>query len=106
MPFSIVDVGLSMRCAETTRDTRFDTCAVGIACLHRVRNPLHLLPECFNGREFVRSDESCAVADGTVIRTLAPRKCAPPTRPRTRAHGARNTVRRLNRGDHLAVSVV
>ncbi len=90
---------------DAARDTRFDTCAVGISCLHRVRNPLHLPPERFNGSEFVRADESRAVAEGSVMRTLATRKCAPPTRPRTCAHGARNTLRRLNRGDHLAISV-
>jgi len=90
---------------DAARDARFDTCAVGIACLHRVRNPLHLPPECFNAREFVRANGSCAVAKGTAMRTLAPRKCAPPTRPGTRAHGARNTVRRLNGGDHLVISV-
>jgi hypothetical protein len=47
---------------DTTRDTRFDTGAVGIACLHRIRNPLHLSPEHFNGTEFLRVAESRTVA--------------------------------------------
>jgi hypothetical protein len=42
---------------DTTRDTRFDGCAISIACLHRVGDPLHLLPERFNGHESARADE-------------------------------------------------
>jgi hypothetical protein len=28
--------------SDTTHDTRFDGCAISIACLHRVGNPLHV----------------------------------------------------------------
>jgi hypothetical protein len=55
-------------------------------CVHPAWRDLR--PERFTESELLVADESCAVAEGTVVRTLDTRKCA---RGTCRFHGTRGT---------------
>lgn len=77
-----------------------------LAYLEEIRRRLGELRAFINPLDLTESTDVRELARLRAIQgNMAPRKCAPPTRPGTRAHGASNTVRRLNRGDHLVISV-